>query len=137
MSFVTALPVPAQQPAAQPTPVEIKIEPSTFDPYVGQYEDAVNLGGTIFSFFREGEKYYLQIINQDRIEIFPSSQNTFFMKEARGGAAEFLRDGQGRVTGMVWRQGGQEFRTKKTADAPSKDNLLSFKRTDLMITICF
>src|SRR5215204_246570 len=79
----------AQQPATQPTPVEIKIAATAFDPYVGQYEDAANLGGTIFSFFREGDKFYLQVINQDRIEIFPSAENLFFMKEARGGNAEF------------------------------------------------
>ncbi len=53
------LPTSAQQPAPQPTPVEIKIDPATFDAYTGQYEDAANLGGTIFSFFREGDKYYL------------------------------------------------------------------------------
>jgi putative CocE/NonD family hydrolase len=119
--------------AAQPTPAEIKIAAATFDPYVGQYEDAANLPGTIFSFFREGEKFYLQVINQDRIEIFPSAENVFFMKEARGGSAEFLRDASGRVNGMVWRQGGSEFRTKKTADQPAKDTRVAFTRTEAMI----
>src|SRR5215210_337358 len=84
--------IQGQQPATHPTPVEIKIAATAFDPYVGQYEDAANLGGTIFSFFREGDRFFLQVINQDKIEIFPSSENVFFMKEARGGSAEFAKD---------------------------------------------
>ncbi len=66
LTLLGVMPGLAQQPAPQPTPVEIKIDSATFDAYTGQYEDAVNLGGTIFSFFREGDKYYLQVVNQDR-----------------------------------------------------------------------
>ncbi len=122
----------AQAPAVQPTPVEIKIEPASFDVYVGQYEDAANLGGTIFSFFREGDKYYLQVVNQDKLEIFPSSANSFFPK-ALPASAEFLRDDSGRVTGMIWRQGGQEFRTRRIADKPLPDPRVNFIRTEAMI----
>lgn len=122
----------AQQPAPQPTPVEIKIAAVGFDPYVGQYEDTVNLGGTIFSFFREGEKFYLQVTNQDRIEIFPSAETKFFLKIFPADA-EFLRDSSGNVTGMIWRQGGSEFRTKKISDQPAKDTRVIFKRTEAMI----
>ena len=120
------------QPAVQPTPVEIKIAPAAFDAYVGQYEDAVNLDGTIFSFFREGEKFYLQVSNQDRIEIFPSAENKLFLKVIPANA-EFVRDSSGRVTGMFWRQGGSEFQTTKTADQPAKDTRVTFKRTETMI----
>ena len=127
------IPIAAQQPAAQPAPTEIKIEPGSFDRYVGQYEDQVNLGGVVFSLFREGDKYFLQVTNQDRIELFPSAANVFFMKETRGGSAEFLRDASGRVTGMVWRQGGSEFTTKRTSDQPAKDTRVAFKRTEVMI----
>jgi putative CocE/NonD family hydrolase len=133
LSLLTSSSIIAQQPAAQPTPVEIKIAPAAFDRFVGQYEDAVNLGGTIFSFFREGDKFYLQVINQDRIEIFPSAENIFFMKEARGGSAEFLRDANGATSGMIWRQGGSEFQTKKIADQPARDTRVAFKRTEAMI----
>ena len=122
----------AQQPATQPTPVEIKIAPTAFDRYVGQYEDAVNLGGTIFSFFREGEKFYLQVTNQDRIEIFPSAENKFFLKVFPANA-EFVRDSSGRVTGMTWRQGGSEFHTKKIADQPAVDSRVKFTRIEVMI----
>jgi putative CocE/NonD family hydrolase len=133
LSLAVAISGVGQQPAAQPSPVEIKIEPASFEPYVGQYEDAVNLGGTIFSFFREDGRYFLQVTNQDRIEIFPSAANVFFMKEARGGSAEFLRDAAGRVTGMIWRQGGSEYSTKRIADQPARDTRVAFKRTEIMI----
>jgi putative CocE/NonD family hydrolase len=132
LSLFFTLSLDAQQPVAQSTPVEIKIAPVAFDPFVGQYEDATNLGGTIFSFFREGDKFYLQVTNQDRIEIFPTAENKFFLK-APVADAEFLRDGTGRVTGMIWRQGGSEFRTKKIADQPAKDTRVAFKRTEAMI----
>src|SRR6185436_8834435 len=39
----------------------------------------------------------------------------------------------GRATGMIWRQGGSEFRTKKTADQPAKDTRVAFTRTEAMI----
>ena len=121
----------AQQTAPQPTPIETKIDPARFDPYVGQYEDPVNLAGVVFSFFREGDKFYLRVPNQDKIEIFPSSENKFFVKQPVADA-EFLRDASGRVTGMRWFQ-GREFITKRTADTPQKDTRVPFKRTEAMI----
>ena len=70
----------AQQPTTQPKPVETKVDPKIFDAYVGQYEDAANLGGTIFSFFREGDKFYGQVPNQDKFEVFPTNENKFLLK---------------------------------------------------------
>ena len=123
----------AQQPTPPPTPVEVKIDPKIFDAYVGQYEDAVKLGGTIFSFFREGDKFYGQVTNQDKFEVFPLSENRFFLK-ITAAEAEFVRDGgSGRVTGMIWRQGGSEYNAKRIADQPAKDTRVQFKRTEAMI----
>lgn len=106
----------AQQATPQPTRTEIKIDPKTFDAYVGQYEDAANLGGTIFSFFREGEKFYGQIPGQEKFEVFPTAENKFFLK-ITAADAEFVRDSNGRVTGMLWRQGGREYNAKRIADS--------------------
>lgn len=122
----------AQQAVPQPTPVEIKIDPASFDVYTGQYEDAVNLGGAIFSFFREGDKYYVRVINQDRLEIFPSASGAFFAK-ALPATAEFNRDAGGKVVGMTWRQTGQTFNTKRISDVPLPDQRVAFKRTEAMI----
>lgn len=122
----------AQTPAPQPTPVEIKLDPAKFDQFVGQYEDAANLGGLVFSFFREGDKFYLQPTNQDKVEIFPASENSFFLKVIPA-SAEFVRDASGKVTAVIWRQNGGEFNAKRIADEPAKDTRVAFKRTEAMI----
>ncbi|HEY8558980.1 MAG TPA: CocE/NonD family hydrolase [Pyrinomonadaceae bacterium] len=122
----------AQTPAATATPVEIKLDPAKFDLYVGQYEDA-GRPGTIFSFFREGEKFYLQVTDQDRIEIFPSAENRFFAKTGGAVDAEFVRDANGRVTGMLWRKNGNEYPAKKIGEQPAPDTRVPFTRTEAMI----
>jgi len=55
----------AQTPTPTPTPqpVEIKIRPEVFDAYIGQYQDAGD-AEFIFSFFREGDKFYGQATDQ-------------------------------------------------------------------------
>ena len=125
--------VAAQPPAPQPTPVEIKLDPAKFDPYVGQYEDAENLGGQIFSFFREGDKFYLRVTNNDKLEIFASAENKFFPKLFPA-EAEFVRGGgDTRVSAMLWRQNGRTLTLKRIADVPAKDTRVPFKRTEAMI----
>lgn len=121
----------AQTPATQPTPVAIKIEPAAFDPFVGQYEDAVNLGGIVFSFFREGDKYYLRVTNQDKIEIFPTTATKFFAS-AVSFENEFVRDAAGNVIGAKFTQ-GRTFDLKKIANTPAPDTRIPYKRTEAMI----
>src|SRR5262249_33219884 len=66
-----------------------------------------------------------------KIEIFPSSESKFFVKIFQA-ECEFVRDSSGRVTGMVWSQGGK-YTTKKTANIPEPDNRIPFKRSEVMI----
>lgn len=130
-----AVNVVGQPPA--PMPTVIKIEPAAFDRFVGQYEDAENLGGLVFSFFREGDKFFLRVTNQESIEIAPTSANTFFttLPGAARAEAEFVLDPQNRATGMIWRQGGQTFNTRKTGDTPQPDTRVAYKRTEAMIAM--
>ena len=123
---------PAQQPAATATPDVLAVTGAPVAPFVGQYEDAVNLGGTVFSFYSSGDKFYLQVTNQDPIELARVGEKKFRIV-GRDGDAEFLTDPSGKVTGMIWRQGGSEFRTRKTANQPAKDTRVSFSRTEVMI----
>jgi putative CocE/NonD family hydrolase len=123
--------VGAQVPAPAPTPVAISIEPATFDAFVGQYEDSVNLAGIVFSFYREGDKYYLRLTNQDRVEIRPLTANKFFLLPDNRGDVEFVAEG-GRVTGAKFTQ-GQTYQLRKTANVPAPSNYVAFKRTEAMI----
>lgn len=128
--LVSAAVVSAQQPTPQ-VRAEVKIDPAAFDAYTGQYEDSANLAGTVFSFFREGDKFYVRVTNQDKIEIFPASDSRFFLKSPSA-ECEFLRDANGHVTGMVWSQ-GVKYTTKKISDTPQADTRFPYKRSDAMI----
>ncbi len=119
-------------PTPQPPPVIITIEPASFDPFVGQYEDAVNLGGLVFSFFREGDKYYVRATNQDKLEITPSAAYKFF-NVSRNIEVEFHRDSPGPVTGARFTQGDAAYELKRIADSPQADTRVPYKRTEAVI----
>ena len=94
-------------------PTEVKIDPAKFDDYVGQYATPTN-PDVVLSFFREGNKYYVQATNQGRIEIFPASESKFFVK-LFDAQVDFVRDAQGKVTGIVWHQEGRTTNANRTS----------------------
>src|SRR4249920_1399864 len=97
-------------------PVEVKIDPAKFDDYVGQYA-IPNKPDVVLSFFREGEKYYVQATNQGRFEIFAASESKFFVK-AFDAQVDFVRDAQRKVTGIVWQQEGFTTNASKISNQP-------------------
>ena len=121
----------AQTPAPTSSPVAITIDPKIFDAYTGQYEDVVNIPGTVLSFFREGEHFYIRVTNQDKIEIFPMSETRFFLKRPSA-EVDFVR-ADSKVTGIKYRQGGQEFSLKRTGDTPQADTRIPYKRSEAMV----
>ena len=114
-----------------PKHTEIKIDPKLFDEYVGQYS-FLSDPEFVLSFWREGEKYFLQPTNQGRIEIFPESDTKFFLNiiEAQ---ASFVRDAQGKVTGVVWRQNGEDNQAKKISNQPAIEFLQPFEKREAMV----
>src|ERR1043166_553471 len=96
----------------QSKPAEVKIDPRKFDELVGQYAFAES-PDLVLSFFREGDKFFVQATNQGRIEIFPASETKFFVKIFDADAT-FTRDGGGKVTGLVWRQNSRDSLAHKT-----------------------
>ena len=99
--------LPAAATSAQQTTLtEIKIDPRHFDDFTGQYT-FVEDPDFVLSFFREGDKFYVQATNQGRIEIFPASETKFFPKLFDADAT-FVRDPQGKVTSVLWRQNSRE-----------------------------
>src|SRR5436190_4990243 len=123
--------LPVAAATQQPQHVETKIDPKSFDQYVGQYVSA-NDPDFIFSFLREGDKFYLAPTNQGRVEIFPESQTKFFLKIIEA-TATFITDTQGKATGVVWRQNGVDTSLKKISDQPLIEKLVAFEKREEMI----
>src|SRR5260370_30461620 len=117
--------------AQQPQHTEIKIDPKVFDQYTGQYS-FVEDPEFVLSFWREGDKFYLQPTNQGRIEIFAESKTKFFLKILEA-TATFVRDAQGTVTGVVWRQNGVDNQARKISDKPAIQTLVQFEKREEMI----
>lgn len=117
--------------AQESKPTEIKIDPAKFDDFVGQYTFVEN-PDIVLSFSREGDKFYVQATNQGRVEIFPASEIRFFLKVIDADAT-FIRDPQGKVTGLLWRRNGRESTAKKTSNQPAVENNVSFDRREEMI----
>src|SRR5437762_4520704 len=131
LTTVAAIDFSRSARAQQPQHTEIKIDPRLLDQYTGQYS-FVEDPEFVLSFWRDGEKFYLQPTNQGRIEIFPESDTKFFLKiiEAQ---ATFVRDAQGKITGVVWRQNGADNQARKISDQPAIEKLVTFEKREEMI----
>ena len=112
-------------------PAEIKIAPATFDAYVGQYQDARD-PDMIFSIFREDGRFYVQPTAQGKVEIFAESEKSFFVKDFPA-SVDFVRGADGKVTSLVWHQGGRDTSLKRIADVPVKVPYTEFTRAEAMI----
>jgi putative CocE/NonD family hydrolase len=128
---LTVFQLPNRTLAQESPPVEIKISPQSFDPYVGQYQVNDN-PELIFSFSREGDKFYGQLTDRPRFKIFPASESKFFLKSSNA-QVDFIRDANGKVVSIVWHQGGKDHPASKISDQPAQDTRVPFTRTEAMI----
>ncbi len=78
------------------------IDPKIYDGYVGQYQLAPD---SIMSITNENGK--LMASGQSKNELLAESETDFFMKLVNA-QIKFVKDAQGKVTGLVLRQGGRE-----------------------------
>lgn len=89
----------------QPIPSEngIKVESSILETYVGEYEIP-----SIFSFtvIKEQDRLFIQGSDQDKIEMFAETDNTFFVK-VNDAQLEFVKDNSGRVIKAILNQAGR------------------------------
>jgi uncharacterized protein YneR len=88
---------------------EIKIDTKIYDKYVGQYNAAAGFTMTVTS---EGNKIFAQITGQQKFEIFPEAEASFFYKVVDA-QIEFVKNSRGDVGEAVLKQAGQEFKMKK------------------------
>jgi CubicO group peptidase (beta-lactamase class C family) len=82
--------------------VAIKVDPSIYDAYVGQYELGPNL---ILTFTREGDKLMMQTSGRPKAEVFPESETKFFL-EVMDAQFTFVKDDKGVVTHLILQPGG-------------------------------
>ncbi|HYR41623.1 MAG TPA: CocE/NonD family hydrolase [Terriglobia bacterium] len=117
--------------AQQAQHTEIQIDPKTFDEFSGQYSSADN-PDLVLSFFREGDKFFVQASTQSRMELFPEAANKFFLRVIDA-QATFVRDAQGKVVSLVWRRGSQDTQANKISEQPAIEVPVSFERREEMI----
>jgi CubicO group peptidase (beta-lactamase class C family) len=76
---------------------------SDLDSYLGDYQLTPKL---VLTISREGKRVYAQATGQSRIEAFPETSSKFFFKVIHANI-EFVKDDQGKVTKMIFNQGGR------------------------------
>src|SRR5215216_2026843 len=87
----------------------VTVEAKLFDTYVGEYEVGP---GFVMRVFREGDKFMTQTTGQPVFEIFPESEATFYPR-AFAAKLTFVKDADGKVTGIRIEQGGRITNGKK------------------------
>ena len=87
----------------------VTFDAKIFDTYVGEYELAP---GFVLRVYREGEKFMTQATGQSAIEIVAESE-TVFSPRAVKAKLTFLKDAEGKVTGVRLDQGGRQMDGKK------------------------
>ena len=97
----TEEPLPAERQAAA-------VDPARYDALVGVYELAPGLELAIT---RDGDRLFAQATGQERAEMFPESENRFFLKVVDA-QLEFVCEA-GAVTGLVLHQGGRRLPGKR------------------------
>ena len=84
--------------------VEVDLDPTIIEDYVGEYEI---MPGFVLTIFTEEDQIFAQLTGQGPAEIFPSSESEFFYKIVDA-TITFIKDEEGNVSGMTLKQMGQE-----------------------------
>jgi hypothetical protein len=96
-----ALGLPYEVPRAREA---VEVAPEVLDSYVGRYRLSPEL---VLEIIREGNRLFGIATGQDRAELVPSSETEFLVESARA-EISFLRDDEGKATGLMLNQGGRE-----------------------------
>lgn len=90
-------------------PPVAKVDPKIYDAYAGRYQYAP---GTVDTVTREGDRLMVQVTGQAKEELLPETETTFFSK-GQDWRLIFVKDEQGRVTEVRFRQNGQDLVGKR------------------------
>jgi CubicO group peptidase (beta-lactamase class C family) len=89
--------------------VEAKVDPADLDALLGKYDYG---NGAILTVTREGTQLFAQLTKQPKFAIFPKSPTEFYWKVVNA-QVTFIKDGQGKVTKGIHRQGGHTIEAAK------------------------
>ncbi len=89
--------------------VVVSVDPRVLDDYTGQYQLAPNF---IITVTNENGKLIAQATGQQKNEMFAESETDFFLKTVDA-QIKFVKDPQGKVTGLILRQGSRETLAQK------------------------
>ncbi|HEX2254028.1 MAG TPA: serine hydrolase [Thermoanaerobaculia bacterium] len=95
--------VKTARPLPQP-PRKAEVDPAVLDGLVGRYEIHP---GFVLEISREGDALYAQATGQPRFQVFPESEQRWFL-EVVDAVIEFQRGEDGAADSLVLHQGGQE-----------------------------
>ena len=87
----------------------VTVDPKILDQYVGEYEIKP---GFVLRVFRDGDKLMTQATGQNQFEVFAESETTFSPRAFKA-TLTFVKDAEGKVTGVRIDQGGKETNGKK------------------------
>ncbi len=88
---------------------EIQVAATTLEKYVGQYQLTPQL---VMSVTLESGKLLAQVSTQPKLELFAESETVFFFKTVNA-QVTFVVNAQGQVTGLVFRQAGNNIQAQK------------------------
>ena len=93
-------------------PVEHKVaavDPGIYDAYVGRYAFAPTF---VLTVTREGNRLMTQATGQQKLEVFPESETTFFLRVVDA-QITFVKDPGGKVVALILHQNGRDQRAQK------------------------
>jgi beta-lactamase regulating signal transducer with metallopeptidase domain len=90
------------------------VDPALYDRYAGLYQRGPN---SMFTVTREGERLFVQLTGQPKLEVFPESDREFFYK-AVAAQITFVADGEQAPTALILHQNGSDFRAQRIAGVP-------------------
>lgn len=83
---------------------ETTVDPQIYDSYAGDYQLAP---GFILTVRRRGNQIFTQATGQQEVEIYPKSETEYFLKVVDA-QISFVKDTNGKVTGLVLHQNGRD-----------------------------
>jgi hypothetical protein len=90
------------------------VDPSLYDRYAGLYQRGPN---SMFTVTRGGDRLFVQLTGQPKLEVFPESDREFFYK-AVAAQITFVVDGERPPTELILHQNGSDFRALRIAGVP-------------------